>query len=471
MPRSLFTYNEPEAGLKEDEVTSKNCWNCEDSRWRRREFIRVGSLSMLGISLPQFLRAQKLMANPEAKPKFFLPESKAKSCILFFLEGGPSQVDTWDPKNTSNFRPISTNVPGIQLSELLPNVAKHVDKLSIIRTMKSEEPNHLQAIEYILSGHRPNAVMSFPSFGSIITKETGPRLGVPPHVLIHPSWKSFTQYERHFEADWVGSQYNPMVVSDPSKDDFSVADLSLPKSMTVDRIEHRRSFLRVWDRLYREKLELAENGELDSFTEQALEMVMSPHVRDAFDLSQEPDKTRERYGKSSVGQSLLLSRRLVEAGSRFVTAAGYAPFAWDTHGQNDDLHKNKLVPPLDQGLAALLEDLDERGLLDSTIVIVMGEFGRVPHHQNSVAGRDHWIDCWSMAIGGGGVKGGKVVGTTSMDGAEPDSPSFSPGDIFATVYKAFGIDWNKEYMHPLGRPVKIATSENDQTGVPINDLL
>jgi hypothetical protein len=398
-------------------------------------------------------------------------KATAQACILFYLEGGPSQVDTWDPKPNTSFKPVSTNVPGIQISGLLPSVAKHVNKLAIIRSMHSPETSHLEATQYMLTGHRPSPVMRFPSFGSIITKEVGPRNTVPPHVLIQPQWKNFQQYERYFEADFVGAEYNPMTVPDPSRDDFNVADLTLPKSMSVERIEHRRSFLKVCDRLYREKLQMAESSELDPFTQQALNMVLTPSVRDAFDLSKESNKTRDAYGRDSVGQSLLLARRLVEAGSRFVTAAGYKAYQWDTHGQNDDLHKNALVPPMDRSLAALLEDLDQRGLLSSTIVLVMGEFGRVPHYQNTRGGRDHWIDAWSMALGGGGIRGGQVVGATSETGAEIAERPVSPGDLFATIYKAFGIDWTKEYMHPVGRPIKIANSKDDVTGVPIKELL
>ncbi|HEY3129510.1 MAG TPA: DUF1501 domain-containing protein [Acidobacteriota bacterium] len=448
-------------------MAKENCWNCSNPDLRRREFIRVGSLSLLGISLPQLLRFQEAMAGADRQKT----KATAQSCILFFLEGGPSQVDTWDPKPNSSFKPISTNVPGIQISGLLPSVAKHMDKLAVIRSMHSQEPNHLQAMQYILTGHRPSTVMGFPSFGSIIFKEVGPRNAVPPHVLIQPQWKSYTQYERYFQADFVGAEYNPMMVSDPSQDNFTVADLTLPKSISVDRIEHRRSFLKVWDQLHREKLQLAENSELDSFTQQALNMVLTPAVRDAFDLSKEADKTREAYGRDSIGQSLLLARRLVEAGSRFVTAAGYKPYQWDTHGQNDDLHKKTLVPPMDRALSALLDDLDQRGLLSSTIVLVMGEFGRVPHYQNNNGGRDHWIDAWSMALGGGGIRGGQVIGATNETGAEVVQRPLSPGDLFATIYKAFGIDWTKEYMHPVGRPIKIANSKDDKTGAPIKELL
>jgi uncharacterized protein (DUF1501 family) len=200
-------------------------------------------------------------------------------------------------------------------------------------------------------------------------------------------------------------------------------------------------------------------------------MILSPAVRDAFDLSKEPEKLKDAYGRHGFGQSVLLARRLVEAGSRFVTAAGYRFNAWDTHGDNDRRHRDDLVPVLDQVLATLLEDLQQRGLLETTCVLAMGEFGRTPHH-NPDAGRDHWSHCWSMALGGGGIRGGQVIGASDERGAYlAAGRRVTIGDLFATVYKAFGIDWHKEYMHPIGRPVKIANSEADHTGEPITELI
>jgi hypothetical protein len=414
--------------------------------------------------LSQFLKAKSLLAATGAQPK-----GKAQSCILLWLEGGPSHVDTWDPKPNSSFKPISTNVAGVQISELLPRMAKHMDKLSIVRSMHTEEDNHPQATYYVLTGHRPNPAMQFPSFGSIITKEMGARNAVPPHVLT-PQWEKERQYEKYFDSAFLGPQYNPMVVPDPSKKDFEVADLSLPKSISPERVQDRRSFLEIWNRFYRRKVEVADYSSLNTFEEQALKMILSPSVRDAFDLSKESDKTKDAYGRDSIGQSVLLARRLVEAGSRFVTAAGYPFSAWDSHGNNDQTHRDKLVPPLDRTLSALLDDLKERSLLDSTIVVVMGEFGRTPY-LNPNLGRDHWAECWSLVIGGGGIRGGQIVGASDEHGAHVAEGMVSMGDLFATIYKAFGIDWEKTYMTPIGRPIKIANSIGDQDGVPIKELV
>lgn len=441
------------------------CLNCTESSLRRRDFLRVGSLSLLGINLAQFLKAQSLVAANQGKA----PKPKAQACILFWLEGGPSQIDTWDPKPNSSFKPIATNVPGIQISELLPRVAKHMDKLSIIRSMHTEEDNHPQGTYYALTGHRPNPAMQFPSFGSIISKEMGSRNHIPPYVLT-PQWDKEKQYEKYFESAFLGPEWNPMLVPDPSKQDFQVADLTLPKGISVERIENRRAFMKAWDRFHRQRVQVAEYSNFDSFTEQALKMILSPAVRDAFNLSKESDKTKDLYGRDSFGQSALLARRLVESGSRFVSAAGFPFNAWDSHGENDKNHRDKLVPVLDRAMAALLEDLSQRGLLESTVVIALGEFGRTPH-LNPNFGRDHWPHCWSLVLGGGGIRGGKVVGASDEQGGQVAERLTSMGDVFATIYKAFGIDWEKTYMSPIGRPIKIANSIEDKTGIPIQDLI
>src|SRR5581483_11060872 len=216
-------------------------------------------------------------------------------------------------------------------------------------------------------------------------------------------------------------------------------------------------------------VETAEYASMDNFTRQAMQMVLTPEVRAAFDLSKETEKTKEAYGRHSLGQTLLLARRLVEGGSRFITAGGNQLSGWDTHSDNDK-RVGKLLPVLDQSLSALLEDLKERGLFDSTIVLAMGEFGRTPY-LNSKGGRDHWPNCWSMVVGGGGLRGGQVVGSSDERGGEVADRMVSMGDLFATIYKAMGIDWHKEYPSPIGRPVKIANSIGDRTGEVITELI
>jgi len=427
--------------------------------------LRVGSLSFLGISLSQYLELKQTVVQA----KEINTQAKAQACILIWLDGGPSQMDTWDPKPNSAFKPISTKVNGIQLSELFPRVAGHMDKLSIIRSMYTKENNHPQGTHYVATGHAPNPAMQFPGFGAIITKETGPRNHVPPHVIVPPMPKG-KSYDEYFKAHFLGAQYDPMILPDPSQKDFQVPDLSLPSSLPVEALQDRRSFLKIVDKYYRQQAESAEFSKLDGFREQAWNMILAPNVRAAFDLSRESEKTKDRYGRVPIGQSLLLARRLVEAGSRFVTAGGYKAQAWDTHKDNNRLHREELGPTLDQAFSALLEDLEQRGLLQSTIVLAMGEFGRTPH-LNPDGGRDHWAECWSLIVGGGGVKGGRLVGASDERGAYVAERMVSMGDVFATIYKAFGIDWTKEYMHPIGRPLKIANSLNDQTGAPIQELM
>ena len=454
-------------------MVKSNCHGCDGNHFGRRDFLRAGSLSFLGISLGQFLRLREATASAESVNK-----AKAQACIMIWLDGGPSQMDTWDPKPTSNFKPISTNVPGIQVSELLPRLAKHMDKLSVIRSMHTLENNHMRGHHYALTGHRPNPAMEFPSFGTMVSKEMGQRGSVPANVMISGVNDLVEEY---FKSKFIGAQYDPMIVPEPNPfnsnttdpdapAEYKVTDLSLPKSLSLERVNNRRSFLDLVDRAYREKVELADFGHMDTFTEQALNMILSPKVRDAFDLSKESDKTKETYGRDAIGRSMLIARRLVEAGSRFVTAAGYTTQAWDSHSNNDVLHRDYLTPTLDRSLSALLEDLDQRGLLESTVVIAMGEFGRTADISPNL-GRDHWPECWSMALGGGGIRGGQVVGASDERGAYVADRMTSIGDLYATVYKAMGIDWNKFYMHPIGRPIKIATALDDETGVPIPELI
>jgi uncharacterized protein (DUF1501 family) len=429
----------------------------------RRSFLSVGSLGFLGLTLSEYLSAaDKAAARAPVA-------GKANSVILFWLEGGPSHIDTWDPKKNSNFKPISTNVAGIQISELLPKMAKRMDKFALVRSMHTRGTDHPQATHYAITGHEINPAMQFPSLGSIITKEMGPRNAVPAHVLV-PKWDRTRQYEEYFRASFLGGEYDPMCIPDPSKPAFEVTDLSLPKTVSQAAVESRSAFLKVVDRQYRALDETAQHTNMDVFTEQAWKMILTPAVRDAFDLSKESEKLKERYGKDSIGQSALLARRLVEAGSRFVTAAGYHGTSWDTHSDNDKGHKDRLAPTLDRTLTALVEDLDERGLLDTTLVIAMGEFGRTPVI-NAALGRDHWPNCWSLALSGGGIKTGQAVGASDDRGYNVTERVVTMGDLYATIYKALGIDWTKEYMSPIGRPIKIANSLDDRTGEPVKELL
>src|SRR5262249_37326322 len=350
-------------------IVQRGCLTGSEADFARRDFIKVGSLGFLGIHLSQALR---LAAATGGRL-----DGKAKSCILVFLEGGPSQMDTWDPKPSSSFRAISTNVAEIQVSELLPNLAKRMDKLALVRSIRSFGDDHPQAVHYAATGHIHNPAMQFPSFGAIVAKELGPLHGMPPSLLA-PRWEKNRQYMDSFKSAFLGPDFDPMTIPDPASPSFHVDDLSLPKSVAPSAVENRRSFLEIIDRYYRDSIKSAEHAKMDAFRQKALETILTPGVRDAFDLSKESDQTKDAYGRDSVGQSLLLARRLVEAGTRFVTAAGYHGNSWDTHSDNDKTHRDRLTPPLDRSLSALIDDLVARGLYDSTIVIIMGEVGATP---------------------------------------------------------------------------------------------
>jgi len=431
----------------------------------RQSFLRAGALSFLGATHLDLLRLAGSEAFAATTP------GKAKACILLWLEGGVSHLDSWDVKANSGFRPIATNASGVQISEIFPGVARHMDKLSIIRSMRTQERNHPQGTIETLCGHRPNPALKFPSVGSIVSKELGSRDNMPPFVVVPlPTEGDFFNYEEAYRSGFLGPAYDSMILPDPSKPDFVVPDLSLPKSISAEAIDDRRTMLKIVDQYYRQKENSAEFAKMDTFHEQALRMILSPHVKEAFNISQESGKTRDRYGRTRVGQSVLLARRLVEAGCRFVTAAGYTHGQWDTHGENDKRLRDTLAPMLDQSLSALMEDLAQRGLLESTVVLVTGEFGRTPTI-NPNRGRDHWPDCWSLLVGGGGIEGGRVVGASDERGANVAERPVSTGDLYATIYKAMGIDWTKTYMSPIGRPVYIANGFEDKMGEPLKELI
>jgi len=429
----------------------------------RRDFLRAGSLSLLGISMSDLLRASESQPAPQAR--------KAIACILLLMEGGPSQVDMWDPKASSGFKPIATDVPGLHISEALPRSSRQMRKFSVIRSMHSEERNHPQGAVEFLTGHRPTPIMKFPSIGSIVAREMGLVNDMPPYVVVPQPWEyDFFSYQEAFQAAFIGSEYNALIIPDPSKPDFQVPDLSLPKTIAKEAIDDRQTLLKIVDRHYREIEESAEYGRMDKYREQALRMILSPAVKKAFDLSAESEKTKDAYGRHRFGQSALMARRLVEAGCRFVTAAGFKHGQWDTHSNNEKTLKNDLLPPFDQAFSALLQDLADRGLLETTVVLAMGEFGRTPY-VNPNRGRDHWPDCWSVAIGGGGIRGGQAVGASDENGAYVKDRMVTIGDLYATIFKALGIDWTKTYMSPIGRPVYIANAIGDVAGTPVSELI
>src|SRR5579862_1124331 len=432
--------------------------DCEG--FSRRDFIRVGGLSALGLTLPGLLRANAAGApnGGQAAPK------KDIACILLWMGGGPSHIDTFDPKPDAPidikgaFGAIPTNVSGIQLSEHLPKLAKQMDKFSIIRSVTSPDGTHETATHYLLTGYPFSPAIEYPGYGSVVAREKGFKNDLPPYAMFGG------MPNNHGGGGYMGAVYNPFQINgDPNDANFSVQDVAPPNGVDVVRMDRRRLLRDALDDWQRDK-ETASKAALtmDEFYQRAYSLVTSPVAKKAFNLKEEPDKVRDNYGRNTFGQSCLLARRLVEAGVRCV-AINYG--GWDTQTDNFNALKGNLLPPLDTGYAALLDDLHGRGLLDTTMVVWMGEFGRTPHI-NSAAGRDHWPGAISVCMGGGGLKTGVVVGSSNERAEYPKDRPLRVEDVAATIYKAFGVNGEKEYMSPQNRPIKI-----NYDGTPISELI
>ena len=406
------------------------------SLFGRRDFLRIGSLGALGISLGGVLRAGA---------------KKDISCILLWQSGGCGHLDTFDLKPDApkeirgEFQPISTNVPGIQICEHLPLTAKQADKFTILRSMKSRENNHERAINYLLTGYLPLPTLEFPSMGSVISKELGPKNGLPPYVAVPNTFPSYG-------GGYLGGAYNPFIAGDPNVSGYQVRDLTLPADVDWTRVANRNFLLKQMDAKFRAIEASADMAAMDSFYQKAYDLLKSPAARKAFDIGAEKESMRDRYGRTPVGQGALLARRLVESGVRFVTVAkGWLNY--DTHGDNFNIMKKALLPEFDRAFAGLLEDLSERGMLDTTLVIAMGEFGRTPK-VNDAAGRDHHSKAWSIALAGAGIPGGRVLGATDKNGVQVTDLPVEPEDLLFSIYTLFGVDPAREYQTSIGRPVK-----------------
>ena len=406
------------------------------SLFGRRDFLRIGSLGALGISLDGLLRAGA---------------QRDISCILLWQSGGCGHLDTFDLKPDApkeirgEFKPISTNVPGIQICEHLPFTAKQADKFTILRSMKSRENNHERAINYLLTGYLPLPTLEFPSVGSVISKELGSRNGLPPYVAVPNTFPSYG-------AGYLGGSYNPFIAGDPNVSGYQARDLTLPADVDWTRVGNRNFLLKQMDAKFRAIEASTDMAAMDSFYQKAYDLLKSPAARKAFDIGAEPESLRERYGRTPVGQGALLARRLVESGVRFVTVAkGWLNY--DTHGDNFNTMKKALLPEFDRAFAGLLEDLHDRGMLDTTLVIAMGEFGRTPK-VNDAAGRDHHSKAWSIALAGAGIPGGRVLGATDSNGVQVTDLPVEPEDLLFSIYTLFAVDPAREYQTPIGRPVK-----------------
>lgn len=432
--------------------------DCEGTN--RREFIRIGSLGLAGLTLPTLLQANAATAKKK-EPIDNL------SVIFMWMQGGPSHIDTFDPKPNApsdirgEFGVIPTNIPGVQISEHLPMMAKNLDKYSIIRSGYSYNGSHGVADAYMLTGWRFNPSIVYPTYGAVMSRELGYRNGMPPYVQLG---NSIDQRFGGGLPGYAGSEHNPFIIQeDPSKADFSIDGVSLPNGLTSTRFSRRERMLQKLDN-WQKKIETKGNdvGAMNSFYDKAFSMVTSPAAKRAFDLSQEPVKVRERYGINKFGQSCLLARRLVESGVRFinVTMGG-----WDTHANNFKTLKDRNLPNIDQSWSALLEDLQTRGMLEKTMVIWLGDFGRTPKI-NSAAGRDHWAGSTVFCMGGGGMKVGSVIGKSDANAEQPVTPPIQIEDIAATLYTILGIPLDKHYVAPDGRPFRI-----NLNGKVVNEIL
>ena len=415
----------------------------------RRGFLTVGAVGGLGLSLGEFLRldAARGEANPGTPPK----QATASSVIYIYLPGGFAQQETFDPKPHApvDYRgplgSIETTLPGVRFGELLPHTAKIADKLAICRSMTHGEAAHERGTHNMFTGYKPSPALQYPSFGSVISHEFGPRENLPAYVCIPNQPNEFAG------SGYLSSAYSGFSLgADPADGSFKVRDLNLPEGIDGARFDKRRRMLDVVNDHFRQKEKSDSLDALDTFYQRAYGLISSAKAQEAFDLQKEPDALKDEYGRNQAGMRMLMARRLVESGVRFVTLT-YG--GWDHH---DNIEKNmrSQTPAFDQGFATLIRDLDRRGLLASTLVCVGTEFGRTPK-LNPTAGRDHWPKVFSIAMAGGGIKGGIVHGSSNATASEPENDPLTVEDWATTIYDRLGIDARKELMAPGARPVEI----------------
>lgn len=439
----------------------------------RREFLQVGFSGFLGMGLSGILAARSVSAAMTTST------GRAKSVLLIFLTGGPSHLDMFDLKPDAPegirgpFKPIDTKTPGVQISEHLPLLASHTDKLAIVRSMAHKNLNHLNATHELLTGHpQPFATFDkvasrddYPCYGSALSYLAPRNDGVPSGVML-PTFLlegPLTWPGQH--AGFLGPKYDPFQIrKDPNNKDFKEEGLSLPVGFSVERLERRRSLSSEVGAL---RDQWSAHAERDPFADQqalAVSVLLSGKVAQAFKVQDEPDSVRDRYGRHMFGQSLLLARRLVQAGVPVVQVNMGHVQNWDSHGDIGRRLKDDLLPPTDKGISALLDDLASTGMLDETLVVITGEFGRSPKLGNSaggkgVPGRDHWAYCFSSLFAGAGVRGGQVIGASDKNGGYPATRPYSPGDLAATVYSALGVDSDAEMRDRLARPIRLYNGE------------
>lgn len=452
----------------------------------RRDVLQIGGLGALGVALPDLMRLRAGAQEAPASAVRATP-GKAEACILVYLFGGPSQIDTFDmkPEAASGFRgefkPIDTVTRGVRICEHMPLLAQQTDKFAIVRSMHHLHPRHGYGLYYMFTGRehaRPDldaqpAPDDFPSLGAMVARARGPRADFPPAVTL-PRWNRFLDLPAEYAGEvggFLGKTFDPWLVkADKSGQQFAVSGIELPGGMTLDRLSARRSLLNEFNGALGRLADCEQLDLLENLYRQAFSIVASPKARQAFDLESEPAALRDRYGREPFGQGMLLSRRLVEAGATLVTVNWHddgrdvkSPF-WDTHKDNFVTLKNTLLPPFDRALSALLEDLSQRGMLDSTLVVVMGEFGRTPrigrivmNSATNPSGRDHWPFAYSVLMAGGGVRGGQVYGASDEIAGFVTDRGVTPPDLVATVLWSLGIDPAQKIVDRQGRPQLLAT--------------
>jgi hypothetical protein len=465
----------------------------------RRDVLRIGGSAICGLGLPELLRLQSLSANEPAPAGDASPGwGKAKSVILLFLQGGPSHLDLWDPKENvpddvkSGFKALKTRVPGIDVTELMPNLANVTDKLTLIRSM-SYTPiglfNHTAAMYMLLTGYtadkvspsgqlEPPSPKDFPNVGCNIVKMKPPEVPMLPYVMMPRPLQESSVIGKAGTAGFLGRAYDPFYLY-PSGDDLDntkmdrikVDDLIMRPELTTPRMKRRARLLDVINGGMPELEKAVSKYSLDEYTQKALSLVLSGRAREAFNIDAEPDELRDRYGRTTFGQSCLLARRLVEAGTRFVEVnwpkvANSDHHSWDVHQGLPKRMKEECAPMLDPALSTLIADLDERGLLDETLVVAVGEFGRSPKrgvstsgNQNDTNGRDHWPYCYTSVIAGAGIKRGSVYGKSDATASAPLENPVHPRDLLATIYHAVGIHPNSIVYNHLNQPRELVKGE------------
>lgn len=423
---------------------SRNCGGVH-----RRDLLQLGALGGLGLNLPQLLAAQAARGKSTGKDV---------SCILIWTLGGTSHHDTFDPKPDApesvrgEFKTISTAVPGIQFSELLPRLARELQRYAVLRSLNPVTGAHAAADYVMQSGHRFSPTTIYPCFGSVISHYKGFKSLFPPFVQLG---SAVSKQVGGGTAGFLGTVHNPFeILSDPAQPTFTARDITLPGAIDRQRLQRRADMVRIIDGLQRNlDADPAAYAALDKHVQSALDLIASPQAKRAFDLGSEDPRLRDRYGMNPFGQRMLLARRLIEAGVRFVTVSDDG---WDTHADNFKQLKTRLMPPVDQALPELLIDLEQRGMLDTTLVVWLTDFGRTPQI-NAASGRDHWATAAFAVMAGAGIPGGAVLGKTDPEGGRPIQNEYFPEDTAATIYTKLGV------------PLDLLTPTLDGREIRLND--